>query len=203
MSLFSKAFQTLAIVLLLLTSQILFAKPMGEYIQPDNLFPKVKMTTSLGDLVIELDRMRAPITVNNFLSYVKEKRYDDTLFHRLEHEFVLQGGGYKSDFEPVKEFEPIFNESGNGVKNDLYTISMARQREPHSATSQFFFNLADNKSLNPGRNWGYTVFGTVVQGEEVFEKLLNIETGISEDLGWPNFPTPKISIKSVEILAEN
>lgn len=191
-------------VCLLLICQFSFAQalPKGEYVQPDNLYPKIKMTTNLGEIVLELDRVKAPITVNNFLSYVIDKRYNNTIFHRLEHEFVLQGGGYTAEFESVEEFPEIVNESGNGLKNELHTISMARQYAPHSATSQFFFNLADNKSLNPGRKWGYAVFGAVVEGEEVLEQLHEIETDISDELGWRNFPTKKIILINVEILAE-
>ncbi|MDU0113987.1 peptidylprolyl isomerase [Psychrosphaera aquimarina] len=177
-------------------------QPKGQYIQPNNLFPKVLFTTSLGNFTVELDRMKAPITVDNFLSYVDAKRYENTLFHRLEHDFVLQGGGFTTEMESVEEFPAIVNESGNGLKNDQYTIAMARQYSPHSGTSQFFFNLADNDSLNPGRNWGYTVFGYITEGEDVFEKLEGIETDISPELGWPSFPNKKIIIIKVEILAE-
>ena len=177
-------------------------QPRGEFIQPDNLYPKVKVSTNLGDFVLELDRTKAPITVDNFLSYVAAKRYNNTLFFRLEHDFVLQGGGYTDKFESVEEFDEIVNESGNGLKNELGSVAMARQYTPHSATSQFFINLADNTSLNPGRNWGYTVFGSIVEGDEILEKLNTIETDISEELGWPNFPQEKIIINSVEIMAE-
>ncbi|MBU2919172.1 MAG: peptidyl-prolyl cis-trans isomerase A (cyclophilin A) [Psychrosphaera sp.] len=177
-------------------------QPKGQYIQPNNLFPKVLFTTSLGNFTVELDRMKAPITVDNFLSYVDAKRYENTLFHRLEHDFVLQGGGFTTEMESVEEFPAIVNESGNGLKNDQYTIAMARQYSPHSGTSQFFFNLADNDSLNPGRNWGYTVFGYITEGEDVFAKLEGIETDISPELGWPSFPNKKIIIIKVEILAE-
>jgi peptidyl-prolyl cis-trans isomerase A (cyclophilin A) len=177
-------------------------QPTGQYVQPNNLFPKVLFVTSIGNITVELDRMKAPITVDNFLSYVDAKRYEDTIFHRLEHNFVLQGGGYTSKMESVEEFPQIVNESGNGVKNDQFSLSMARQYTPHSATSQFFFNLADNDSLNPGRNWGYTVFGNIIQGEDVLEKLEGIETDISPELGWPSFPTKQIVIIKVQILAE-
>lgn len=187
---------------LLLSFNIFAAQPRGQYIQPNNLFPKVKVSTTLGDFVVELDRTKAPITVNNFLSYVVAKRYNNTIFHRLEHDFVLQGGGYTADFQSVEEFPQIVNESGNGVKNDEATIAMARQYTPHSATSQFFINLANNNSLNPGRNWGYTVFGSLVSGEEILEKLQEIQTGTSDELGWPNFPTTQIVIKHMEIMAE-
>lgn len=177
-------------------------QPRGEFIQPDNLYPQVKITTNIGAFTIELDRVKAPITSDNFLSYVDDKRYHNTVFHRLEHEFVLQGGGYTTDFQPVEVFPEIVNESGNGLKNELGSIAMARMYQPHSATSQFFINLADNNSLNPGRNWGYTVFASIVEGEEILEKLQDIETDVSPELGWANFPTKKIIIISAEILAE-
>lgn len=188
--------------MLFLSTAVLAQQPRGEFIQPDNLYPKVKIVTNLGEFVVELDRARAPITVNNFLSYVAAKRYDNTVFHRLEHEFVLQGGGYTEKMESVEEFPEIINESGNGLKNELGSISMARQYAPHSATSQFFINLADNNSLNPGRNWGYAVFGSIVEGDDILEKLESIETDTSPELGWPNFPTTTITIKSAQIVAE-
>ena len=172
--------------------------PRGEYIQTDNLFPKVKMITNLGEMIIELDRSKTKVTVDNFLSYVVAKRYDNTIFHRLEPEFVLQGGGYTTDIEQIKEFPEIINESGNGLKNNQFTISMARQYEPHTATSQFFFNLVDNDSLNPGKKWGYTVFGEVVEGFEVLEKAIEIGSEYSEELGWPNYPKKEINLNAFE-----
>jgi peptidyl-prolyl cis-trans isomerase A (cyclophilin A) len=172
----------------------------GEFLQKDNLFPRVKFETSEGNIVVELDRSRAAITVNNFLTYVEQKRYDNTLFHRLEPEFVLQGGGYDRELKPIKNFAEIINESGNGLKNRLYTISMARQTGPHSATSQFFFNLNDNPSLDPGRNWGYAVFGNVVEGMEVFDKIKVIETQFNEKLGWDNYPKKPVVLIRVILL---
>mgnify|MGYP006149030607 FL=1 len=174
----------------------------GQFIQPSNLFPKVKLITSHGDIVVELDRSRAPISVNNFLSYVKNKRYDNTLFHRLEPEFVLQGGGYDANYKAIEELKPIFNESGNGLKNQLYTIAMARLNDPHSATSQFYFNLQDNSHLDPGRTWGYAVFGYISEGTEVIEKIRAIQTDTSVELGWPNVPVEKVLIKTAIILPE-
>lgn len=192
----------MAFLVLISTQAHASSHPRGEYVQADNLYPKVKMVTSLGTIIFELNRSKAPITVNNFLSYVDAKRYDNTLFHRLEHTFVLQGGGYSDKFESVDEYPEIVNESGNGLKNEVGTISMARQYAPHSATSQFFINLGDNKSLDPGRNWGYAVFGYIVEGEEVLEKLNEIDTHVSPDLGWRNYPKTPIVIKSLEIMAE-
>jgi peptidyl-prolyl cis-trans isomerase A (cyclophilin A) len=172
----------------------------GEFLQKDNLFPRVKFETSEGHIVVELDRSKAAITVNNFLTYVDKKLYDGTLFHRLEPEFVLQGGGYDRELKPVKNFAEIVNESGNGLKNRLYTIAMARELAPHSATSQFFFNLNDNPSLDPGRTWGYAVFGNVVEGMEVFDKIKAIETQFNEKLGWDNFPKKPVVLIRVILL---
>ena len=174
----------------------------GEFLQKDNLFPRVKFETSEGHIVVELDRTRAAITVNNFLSYVKNKRYDNTLFHRLEPEFVLQGGGYDTNYKAIEELKPIFNESGNGLKNQLYTIAMARLNDPHSATSQFYFNLADNSHLDPGRNWGYAVFGYITEGMEVLEKIRAVQTDTSVELGWPNVPVEKVVLKTAIVLPE-
>ncbi len=179
-----------------------FCSQAGQFVQPNNLFPKVKLMTSQGDIVIELDRSRAPISVNNFLSYVKQKRYDNTLFHRLEPEFVLQGGGYDANYKPIEELKPIFNESGNGLKNQLYTVAMARLNDPHSASSQFYFNLKDNPHLDPGRTWGYAVFGYVTEGTEVIEKIRAIQTDTSVELGWPNVPVEKVLLKTAIVLPE-
>ncbi len=172
----------------------------GQYIQPDNLYPKVKMETSLGDLVIELDRHRAKITVNNFLAIVAQGQYDNSIFHRVESEFVVQGGGYNQQYEALKDGKPIFNESGNGLKNEEGTIAMARLTGPHSATRQFFFNVNDNPSLDPGRKWGYAVFGAVVEGFEVLEAMKAVEVGDNEKLGWPTVPKKMLILKRVTIL---
>ena len=174
----------------------------GQFVQPNNLYPKVQLITSHGNIEVELDRAKAPLTVNNFLSYVKQKKYDNTLFHRLESEFVLQGGGYDINYKPIDELKPVFNESGNGLKNQLGTIAMARLNDPHSATSQFFFNLNDNSHLDPGRNWGYAVFGYITAGQDVIEKIRAIQTDTSVELGWPNVPTEKVVIKTVLVLPE-
>lgn len=179
--------------LALLVSLQVFAT--GEYLQKDNLFPQVKLVTTEGEIVIELDRMKAALTVNNFLTYVDKKMYDNTIFHRLEPEFVLQGGGYDRAFVPIKSLKEIPNESGNGLKNDLYTVAMAHQEKgPHTGSNQFFINLNDNTSLNPGKTWGYAVFGSVVEGSETIEKIKQIKTGYQEKLGWENVPTKPVVI---------
>ncbi len=183
------------------SSLVLAVPGTGQFVQKDNLFPRVRLETSEGNIVIELDRMKAAVTVNNFLSYVEKKRYDATIFHRLEPEFVLQGGGYDRNFEPIRTFDTIPNESGNGLKNNLYTVAMAHQETgPHTGSSQFFINLNDNPSLNPGNTWGYAVSGTVVEGFEVLEKIKTLETGLNEKLGWENVPKKTLTLNRVILL---
>lgn len=186
-------------LLCLLSSSLVFAA--GEHIQKDNLFPRVKLITTEGDIVIELDRMKAALTVNNFLTYVDKKMYDGTVFHRLEPEFVLQGGGYDREYVAIKNLAEIPNESGNGLKNIQYSVAMAHQEKgPHTATNQFFINLNENNSLNPGKNWGYAVFGNVVEGIETIEKIRKLETGLNEKLGWENVPKKPIVIARAILL---
>lgn len=172
----------------------------GSEIQADELYPRVKLETSMGDIEVELDRKRAPITVNNFLRYVNRGSYDNTIFHRIVPNFVVQGGGYDAEFNAQPAFPPIFNESGNGLKNDLYTIAMARQDSPHSANRQFFFNAQDNHSLNPGRRWGYTVFGQVLSGAEVIDAMATVETEYNIKVGWQNVPVKPVMLIKATIL---
>ncbi len=168
---------------------------------PNNLFPQVKLETSHGDIVVELDRRRAPITANNFLRYVVAGAYQDTIFHRVVADFVVQGGGYKSDLTDVETGSPIYNESGNGLKNEARTIAMARLDDPHSADSQFYFNLADNESLNPNRrNWGYTVFGTVIEGWDVVEAIGQTATAFSTQLGAEDVPVGTIILEDARVI---
>ena len=186
----------------IIISNVVFAakKDDGSQIQPDNYYPRVKIETTMGDIVVELDRRRAPITVNNFLRYIDKRSYEDTIFHRVVPGFVVQGGGYTADFEGKSNFPDIFNESGNGLKNTLYTIAMARQNEPHTANRQFFFNVNDNTSLDPGRDWGYAVFGMIVEGEEVVDAMSEVETEYSLRLNANNVPIEPIIIKKVTVL---
>lgn len=165
---------------------------------PDNMFPTVKLETTMGDIVVELNRMRAPITTNNFLRYVLEGEYDGTIFHRVMPGFVVQGGGYTKDIDERTEHEAIFNESGNGLENITGSIAMARFDDPHSATRQFYFNMANNASLDPNsRNWGYAVFGMVISGMDVLEAIAGVETGYSEALDAEDVPKePVILIKA-------
>jgi peptidyl-prolyl cis-trans isomerase A (cyclophilin A) len=175
-------------------------KDDGSHIQPNNYYPRVKMVTSMGDIIVELDRSRAPITVNNFLRYVDKRSYEDTIFHRIVPEFVVQGGGYDTNFVIKPSFGKIFNESGNGLKNKMYNITMAREKDPHSATRQFFFNMDNNDSLDPGRKWGYTVFGMVVEGYEVLDKIAKVKTDYDATYGWSDVPVEQVILKKVIVL---
>ena len=166
-------------------------------IDPNNLFPQVELETSMGKITIELDRVKAPITVNNFLYYVVSGEYNETVFHRVIEGFVVQGGGYDKDYYPKKLMDNIVNESGNGLKNDEFTIAMAKENQPHTANRQFFFNMEDNKSLNPGNSWGYAVFGSVTQGEEVLTKISEVKTDYNEEINWDDVPVePVVLIKA-------
>jgi peptidyl-prolyl cis-trans isomerase A (cyclophilin A) len=176
------------------------AKDDGSQFQPDNYYPRVQLQTSMGNIVVELDRTRAPLASNNFLRYVKQRSYEDTIFHRVIADFVVQGGGYDVNFKELPSYPPIFNESGNGLKNEKYSISFARQNDPHSATRQFFFNLNDNESLDPGKNWGYTVFGAVVEGYEVVDAIAQVETGVDATWGWPDVPTKPVMLLKATLL---
>ena len=160
---------------------------------PDNMFPIVKLETSMGDIEIELNRMRAPASVNNFLRYVLEGEYDGTIFHRVMPGFVVQGGGYTKDIKEKTMHANVLNESGNGLKNITGSIAMARYDDPHSASRQFYFNMNDNTSLDPGsRNWGYTVFGEVVSGMDVLQAISDVETAYSEDLDAEDVPAEQV-----------
>ncbi len=142
------------------------------------LYPKIKMKTNRGDIVLELDSVRAPITVYNFLKYVESGHYDGTIFHRVIPGFMVQGGGYAADYSEKPVGNPIPNESGNGLSNQPGTIAMARTNLPHTATSQFFINVSDNTKLDPKPSrWGYTVFGTVIEGMDVIDAIVAIPTG--------------------------
>lgn len=140
---------------------------------------RVRLQTSSGDIVIELNEEKAPVTVANFLSYVDNGFYDGTIFHRVVPQFVIQGGGFTTEMEQKKTEPPIKNESFNGLSNKRGTIAMARTSAPDSATSQFYINLRDNSALDGDKATskpGYTVFGTVVEGIEVVDKIAKVQT---------------------------
>jgi peptidyl-prolyl cis-trans isomerase A (cyclophilin A) len=140
--------------------------------------PRVKFTTTLGDFVVEVYPDKAPKTVENFLTYVKAKHYDGTIFHRVIGHFMIQGGGYDANYNQKITRPPIAHEGATGVKNEVGTIAMARTNDPNSATSQFFINVADNSRLDPtGPNTGYVAFGKVVSGMDVVNKIKSVATG--------------------------
>jgi peptidyl-prolyl cis-trans isomerase A (cyclophilin A) len=141
--------------------------------------PRVKLSTTAGDIVLELNRDKAPKTVDNFLQYVRDKHYDGTVFHRVMDGFMIQGGGFTPDMQQKATRAPIANEAANGLKNDRGTIAMARTANPNSATAQFFINVADNAMLNAPNpdGHGYAVFGKVVQGMDVVDKIKAVPTG--------------------------
>ncbi|GGM78731.1 peptidyl-prolyl cis-trans isomerase [Shewanella xiamenensis] len=170
-------------------------------IQPDSLYPQVEFDTSLGKIVVELDRTRAPITVDNFLTYVVKGEYNNTIFHRVISDFVVQGGGLNPQLEELPAGKPIVNESGNGLSNSMGTIAMARDNDPHTATRQFYFNVADNTKLDPSkRRWGYAVFGEVIEGKQVLEAMAVVETTTNAKLNWPDVPVTPIILKTAKLL---
>jgi cyclophilin family peptidyl-prolyl cis-trans isomerase len=150
--------------------------------------PYVKLQTNMGDIVLELNREKAPKSVQNFLDYVNDGFYSGTIFHRVIDGFMIQGGGFTENFQKKGTKAPIENEADNGLKNDRGTVAMARTNNPHSATAQFFINVVNNDFLNhrskTPRGWGYAVFGKVVQGMDVVDKIRKIPTG-------PGGPFPK------------
>ena len=183
-----------------------FLLVMGVYflLNKEEAMPKVKMTTSYGEIVIELDKENAPITTENFLSYVESGFYNETVFHRVISGFMIQGGGHLADMTPKDEkLDPIQNEANNGLKNNRGTIAMARTANPHSASSQFFINHADNDFLNFRTNqvdegWGYAVFGQVIEGMEVVDKIADVETG---SVGpYQDVPVEAITVLKTEVI---
>jgi len=190
-------------VFLASTGQAATPECFPEDVMPENLFPSVRLETSMGDIVVELNRLRAPVSTNNFLRYVLEKKYDNTIFHRVMPGFVVQGGGYTERLEERELHPPIINESGNGLKNMPMTIAMARFDDPHSATNQFYFNIAANSSLDPNsRSWGYAVFGQVISGQEVVEAIAVVDTGYSENLDASDVPLAPVKLLSATVLEE-
>ncbi|MFT5236084.1 MAG: peptidyl-prolyl cis-trans isomerase A (cyclophilin A) [Shewanella sp.] len=184
-------------LILLCLSQTVFAID----IQPNTLYPQVQLDTSMGKIVVELDRTRAPLTVDNFLTYVVKGHYDNTLFHRVIAEFVVQGGGLDLKQEERPVAAPIVNESGNGLSNTFGTIAMARDQNPHSATSQFYFNVGENVRLDPSsRRWGYAVFGEVIEGAEVIQAMSSVKTEQNLKLQWPDFPIKDIILEKATLL---
>jgi peptidyl-prolyl cis-trans isomerase B (cyclophilin B) len=160
--------------------------------------PRVTLETSMGKIVLELDPGKAPETVANFLAYVKDGFYDGTIFHRVIPDFMIQGGGFTSDMQQKSTKAPVKNESKNGLSNARGTISMARTNDPHSATAQFFINSVDNGGLDAtGGNWGYAVFGKVVEGIEVVDKISAVKT--TKRSGHENVPVEPVVLQKATV----
>ena len=164
--------------------------------------PRVKLSTSMGEVVIELAPEEAPATVANFLTYVKDGFYDGTIFHRVIATFMIQGGGFTPEFEKKPTRDPIRNEADNGLANDRGTVAMARTGDPHSATAQFFINVVDNAFLNhtapTPRGWGYAVFGQVVEGMDVVDRIRAV--GTANRGPYQNVPVTPVVIESASVV---
>ena len=181
----------LAFIALLLSNQVMAANP------------QVRMTTNMGVIEIELFADKAPKSVENFLRYTNEGFYTNTIFHRVIKKFMIQGGGFTTEFDRKDTHAPIQNEADNGLKNDRGTLAMARTNEPHSGTAQFFINTVDNDYLNfqskTPRGWGYAVFGKVTKGMDVVDKIENIKTG--PGVFFPSdVPVTQVVIEKVEVI---
>jgi len=164
--------------------------------------PKILLETSMGNITLQLDGVAAPKSTANFVAYVKDGHYDGTVFHRVIKSFMVQGGGYdQNGYAEKKTKAPVENEGGNGLKNVRGSVAMARTNDPHSATAQFFINHADNDFLNAGARgqWGYAVFGKVVEGMDVVDAIANAPTGRTPPFG-QDMPVTKVIIKKASIV---
>ncbi|WP_175649400.1 peptidylprolyl isomerase [Pseudomonas sp. Marseille-P9899] len=163
---------------------------------------KVKLSTNHGDIILQLDAEKAPKTVENFVQYVKEGHFDNTVFHRVIKGFMIQGGGFEPGMTQKKTRATIQNEADNGLKNTKYSIAMARTMEPHSASAQFFINASNNDFLNhSGKNvqgWGYAVFGEVTEGQEIVDAIEGVATGSKS--GHQDVPKEDVIIEKAEII---
>ena len=178
-------------------------KPAASAASCKGATPHVKLTTSAGPIVLELNRGMAPNTVENFVKYVESGHYNGTVFHRVIDGFMIQGGGFTKDMQQKPTQAPIKIESSNGLKNDAYTVAMARTGDPNSATSQFFINVADNDFLDhkgpSPQGWGYCVFGKVTGGQDIVDKVKGVKTGNS---GFhQNVPTEDVVLTRAEEVA--
>lgn len=171
-------------------------------VSAQNTGPYVELVTSKGKIVLELDAQKAPKTVANFLQYVESGHYNGTIFHRVIQNFMIQGGGMDEKMKERPTKAPIINEAKNGLKNDHYTVAMARTGDPHSATGQFFINTKNNEFLNhtaeTGQGWGYAVFGKVVSGKEVVDEIAKVKTGRLS--GHENVPVIPVYIEKATVL---
>ncbi len=187
---------TLASFALPLSAQIPTSKPQGK------TMTQVKFTTSMGAFTLQLDAAKAPKTVENFLQYVRDGHYTGTVFHRVIGNFMIQGGGFEKGMKQKATRAPVDNEANNGLKNDNYTVAMARTSDPHSASAQFFINVKDNGFLNHSsptpQGWGYAVFGKVVDGTDTVEAIKKVPTGNKGGHG--DVPITDVVIEKAEIL---
>ena len=206
----------LALIALVLCPALAICEPAKEAEKPAApaaaKATKVRLKTSEGAIVIELNAAKAPITVENFLGYVKKKHYDGTVFHRVMDGFMIQGGGFDTKLVEKASGKGIKNEGQNGLTNDRGTIAMARTSDPDSATAQFFINVVDNAALNYPSNGGYAVFGKVVEGMDVVDKIKKVETGVSKltmthpvtgekiEAPQPNVPNKPVVIESASVV---
>jgi peptidyl-prolyl cis-trans isomerase B (cyclophilin B) len=162
----------------------------------------IKLHTNHGVITIDLDSEKAPITVQNFIDYVTSGHFDNTIFHRVINDFMIQGGGFESGMNQKKTRAPIQNEAANGLKNNAYTVAMARTSDVHSASAQFFINIADNGFLNytspTSEGFGYCVFGRVVEGKDVVDKIKKIET--TNKSGHQNVPVEDVVLQKAEVI---
>lgn len=191
--------QLIAIPLLLISAYAMSAEVEPQ--TPAN--PQVLLKTSAGEITLELYPQKAPKSVANFLKYVESGFYDGTIFHRVINDFMIQGGGFTTDYTKKKTRAPVMNEADNRLRNTVGTIAMARTRDPHSATAQFFINVRNNSSLDfrekRVRAWGYAVFGRVIKGMDVVAKIKGASTGAAGPFG-QNAPQPQIVINSATII---
>jgi peptidyl-prolyl cis-trans isomerase B (cyclophilin B) len=162
----------------------------------------IKLHTNYGDITLELDSEKAPLTVQNFVDYVNSGNYDNTVFHRVIDGFMIQGGGFEPGMVQKPTRTPIQNEAANGLKNDKYTVAMARTSDVHSATTQFFINVANNNFLNYSapttQGFGYCVFGKVVEGMDVVDKIAKVKTG--NRAGHQNVPLENVLLEKAEVI---
>ena len=174
------------------------------FAQAGNADPVIKLETTMGDIVIRLNERKAPITCANFVQYVKSGHYDGTIFHRVIKDFMIQGGGFADNMKEKPTHAPIRNEANNGLKNEKYTIAMARTKDPHSARAQFFINTRNNNFLDfksqKNGEWGYAVFGKVIQGQNVVNQIEKAATG--RRAGHDDVPTEPVIIKKAVVLEQ-
>lgn len=162
----------------------------------------IKLHTNHGIITLELDSEKAPVTVENFLRYVENGHYENTVFHRVIDSFMIQGGGFAPGMKEKNTLSSIQNEAANGLRNEIYTIAMARTSDPHSATAQFFINVANNQFLNhtgpTAQGYGYCVFGKVIDGQEVVDAIKKVKTG--NKAGHQDVPLEDVIIEKVEVV---